>query len=172
MIPYEWNGHIYHGIKAVAQAAGVCPTTVSCHLLRHGHLDNLGIGRGKRAPRNMVWHDKTYPSVKSVAEAAGVCPATVSVHLSRHGHLDNLGIGRGRRPPRTLVWQGKTYTSVKDVAKAAGVSQGYVYRLLSVWNGLDKLADRRRSGEATQSCTSAYGSTTSPSTGVQEGATA
>ncbi|WP_191569080.1 hypothetical protein [Paracoccus yeei] len=90
MIPYEWNGHIYHGIKAVAQAAGVCPTTVSCHLLRHGHLDNLGIGRGKRAPRNMVWHDKTYPSVKSVAEAAGVSQGYVYRLLSVHGSLECL----------------------------------------------------------------------------------
>ena len=102
MNTYAWNGHIYHGVVAVAQAAGVCPPTVSCHLMRHGHLDNLGIGRG-------------------------------------------------HRPPRNLVWQGKTYTSVKELAKAAGVSQGYVYRLLSVRNGLEKLVDRRRSGESAQS---------------------
>ena len=119
-----------------------------------------------------IWNGQIYHGAKAVAEAAGVSTKTISSHLERQGNLDTLGIGRGHRPPRTLVWQGKTYTSVKDVAKAAGVSQGYVYRLLSVWNGLDKLADRRRSGEATQSCTSAYGSTTSPSTGVQEGAMA
>ena len=119
-----------------------------------------------------IWKGQIYYGAKAVAEAAGVCPATVSVHLSRHGHLDNLGIGRGRRPPRNLVWQGKTYTSVKDLAKAAGVSQGYVYRLLSMWNGLEKLVDRRRSGKSPQSGSPAYGPTTSPSTGVQEGARA
>lgn len=94
------------------------------------------------------WNGQTYRGAKAVAEAAGVSTKTVSSHLERQGNLDTLGIGRGNRPPRTLVWQGKTYTSVKDVAKAAGVSQGYVYRLLSVWNGLDKLADRRRRGKS------------------------
>ena len=42
----------------------------------------------------------------------------------------------------------------------------------AVRNGLEELVDRRRSGESTQSGTSAYGSTTSPSTAVQKGATA
>ena len=118
------------------------------------------------------WNGKTYRGARAVAEAAGVARSTVSSHLERNGDLDALGIGRGRRPPRNLVWQGKTYTSVKDLAKAAGVSQGYVYRLLSMWNGLEKLVDRRRSGKSTQSGSPAYGPTTSPSTGVQEGAVA
>ena len=102
MIPYEWNGHIYHGIKAVAQAAGVCPPTVSSHLLRHGHLDNLGIGRGKRAPRNMVWQGKTYTSVKELAMAAGVSQGYVYRLLSAHGNLERLGAGR---------WGGKSIAS-------------------------------------------------------------
>ena len=99
------------------------------------------------------WNGQTYRGAKAVAEAAGVSTKTVSSHLERQGNLDTLGIGRGHRPPSTLVWQGKTYTSVKDVAKAAGVSQGYVYRLLSVWNGLEKLADRRRSGKSVAAAT-------------------
>ena len=119
-----------------------------------------------------IWKGQIYYGAKAVAEAAGVCPATVSVHLSRHGHLDNLGIGRGRRPPRNLVWQGKTYPSVKELAKAAGVSQGYVYRLLSAHGHLERLGAGRWGGKSPQSGTSAYGSTTSPSTDVQEGATA
>ena len=119
-----------------------------------------------------IWNGRVYYGAKAVAEAAGVSTKTVSSHLERQGNLDTLGIGRGCRPPRNLVWQGKTYTSVKELAKAAGVSQGYVYRLLSVWNGLEKLVDRRRSGKSTRSGASAYGSTTSPSTGVQEGAVA
>lgn len=119
-----------------------------------------------------IWNGQIYYGAKAVAEAAGVATSTVSSHLERQGNLDTLGIGRGCRPPRHLVWQGKTYTSVKELAKAAGVSQGYVYRLLSVRNGLEKLVDRRRSGESTQSGTSAYGSTTSPSKAVQKGATA
>ena len=119
-----------------------------------------------------IWKGQVYYGAKAVAEAAGVSTKTVSSHLERNGDLDALGIGRGHRPPRTLVWQGKTYTSVKDLAKAAGVSQGYVYRLLSMWNGLEKLVDRRRSGKSPQSGSPAYGPTTSPSTGVQEGAVA
>ena len=119
-----------------------------------------------------IWNGQIYHGAKAVAEAAGVSTKTVSSHLERQGNLDSLGIGRGRRPPRNLVWQGKTYTSVKDLAKAAGVSQGYVYRLLSMWNGLEKLVDRRRSGKSPQSGSQAYGPTTSPSTGVQEGAVA
>ena len=118
------------------------------------------------------WDGKIYHGIKAVAQAAGVCPPTVSSHLLRQGNLDTLGIGRGRKPPRHLVWQGKTYTSVKELAKAAGVSQGYVYRLLSVRDGLEKLVDRRRSGESTKSGILTCRPTTSPSTGVQEGATA
>ena len=118
------------------------------------------------------WNGQVYRGAKAVAEAAGVSYKSVSSHLARNGDLKNLGIGRGKRPPRNLVWQGKTYTSVKELAKAAGVSQGYVYRLLSMWNGLEKLVDRRRSGKSPQSGSPAYGPTTSPSTGVQEGARA
>lgn len=95
-----------------------------------------------------IWNGQVYRGAKAVAEAAGVSTKTVSSHLERNGDLDALGIGRGHRPPRNLVWQGKTYTSVKELAKAAGVSQGYVYRLLSVLNGLEKLVDRRRSGKS------------------------
>ena len=119
-----------------------------------------------------IWNGQIYYGAKAVAEAAGVATSTVSSHLERQGNLDTLGIGRGRKPPRHLVWQGKTYTSVKELAKAAGVSQGYVYRLLSKQGSLERLVDRRRSGKSTRSGTSAYGSTTSPSTGVQEGAVA
>lgn len=119
-----------------------------------------------------IWKGQLYYGAKAVAEAAGVSTKTVSSHLARNGDLKNLGIGRGHRPPRHLVWQGKTYTSVKELAKAAGVSQGYVYRLLSMWNGLEKLMDRRRSGKSPQSGSPAYGPTTSPSTAPQEGATA
>lgn len=119
-----------------------------------------------------IWNGQIYHGAKAVAEAAGVSTKTVSSHLERNGDLDALGIGRGHRPPRNLVWQGKTYTSVKELAKAAGVSQGYVYRLLSVWNGLEKLVDRRRSGESPQSGIPACRTTTSPSTAVQKGATA
>lgn len=118
-----------------------------------------------------IWKGQLYYGAKAVAEAAGVSTKTVSSHLDRNGDLDALGVGRGRRPPRNLVWQGKTYTSVKELAKAAGVSQGYVYRLLSTLNGLEKLADRRRSGKSAQSGILACRSTTSPSTVVQEGAT-
>lgn len=88
--PYIWNGQIYYGAKAVAEAAGVCPPTVSCHLMRHGHLDNLGIGRGKREPRNLVWQGKTYTSVKELAKAAGVSQGYVYRLLSAHGHLERL----------------------------------------------------------------------------------
>lgn len=91
---YEWNGQTYRGAKAVAEAAGVCPPTVSCHLMRHGHLDNLGIGRGKREPRNLVWQGKTYTSVKELAKAAGVSQGYVYRLLSAHGHLERLGAGR------------------------------------------------------------------------------
>lgn len=118
-----------------------------------------------------IWNGRVYYGAKAVAEAAGVSTKTVSSHLERNGDLDALGIGRGHRPPRNLVWQGKTYTSVKELAKAAGVSQGYVYRLLSVWNGLEKLVDRRRSGKSTKSGILTCRPTTSPSTAPQEGAT-
>ena len=118
-----------------------------------------------------IWKGQVYYGAKAVAEAAGVSTKTVSSHLERQGNLDTLGIGRGHRQPRNLVWQGKTYTSVKELAKAAGVSQGYVYRLLSVWNGLEKLVNRRRSGKSPQSGILTCRSTTSPSTGVQKGAT-
>ena len=119
-----------------------------------------------------IWNGQVYRGAKAVAEAAGVSTKTVSSHLERQGNLDTLGIGRGHRPPRNLVWQGKTYTSVKELAKAAGVSQGYVYRLLSVLNGLEKLADRRRSGKSGAAATCGRESQGRASAAVQKGATA
>ena len=91
---YIWNGRVYHGAKAVAEAAGVSTKTVSSHLERQGNLDTLGIGRGHRPPRNLVWQGKTYTSVKAVAEAAGVSQGYVYRQLSIWGHLERLGAGR------------------------------------------------------------------------------
>lgn len=121
MNTYAWNGHIYHGVEAVAQAAGVCPPTVSCHLMRHGHLDNLGIGRGKREPRNLVWQGKTYTSVKELAKAAGVSQGYVYRLLSAHGHLERLGAGRwgGKSPQSGSVPYGPTTSPSKAVQKGA-----------------------------------------------------
>lgn len=123
MNTYAWNGHIYHGVEAVAQAAGVCPPTVSCHLMRHGHLDNLGIGRGKREPRNLVWQGKTYTSVKELAKAAGVSQGYVYRLLSAHGHLERLGAGRwvgksGVAATCGLEKQGRASTAVQEGATA------------------------------------------------------
>ena len=87
---YLWNGQIYYGAKSVAEAAGVSYKTVSSHLARNGTLDNLGIGRGGRAPRNLVWKGKTYASVKELAKAAGVSQGYVYRLLSVWGHLERL----------------------------------------------------------------------------------
>ena len=121
MNTYAWNGHIYHGVEAVAQAAGVCPPTVSCHLMRHGHLDNLGIGRGKRALRNLVWQGKTYTSVKAVAEAAGVSQGYVYRLLSGRAGLEKLVDRRmsGKSPQSCIVPYGPTTSPSTDVQKGA-----------------------------------------------------
>lgn len=100
--PYIWNGKIYYGAKAVAEAAGVATSTVSSHLERQGNLDTLGIGRGRKPPRHLVWQGKTYTSVKELAMAAGVSQGYVYRLLSAHGNLERLGAGR---------WGGKSIAS-------------------------------------------------------------
>ena len=119
---YLWNGQIYYGAKSVAEAAGVSYNTVSSHLERNGDLKKLGIGRGKRPPRNLVWQGKTYPSVKAVAEAAGVSQGYVYRLLSVRGHLERLGAGR---------WQAKSPATATLAAKSTGVASADENRGLS-----------------------------------------
>ena len=111
--PYIWNGQIYYGAKAVAEAAGVSTKTVSSHLERQGTLDTLGIGRGRIPPRNLVWQGKTYTSVKDIAKAAGVSQGYVYRLLSKHGGLERLGAGR---------WQAKSPGPATPAAKSTGVA--------------------------------------------------
>lgn len=49
--PCEWNGTRYRSQAECAQAAGVSFKTVSDHLNRNGHLERLGIGKGRRIIR-------------------------------------------------------------------------------------------------------------------------
>lgn len=111
--PYIWNGQIYYGAKAVAEAAGVSTKTVSSHLERQGTLDTLGIGRGRIPPRNLVWQGKTYTSVKDIAKAAGVSQGYVYRLLSKHGGLERLGAGR---------WQAKSPATATPAAKSTCVA--------------------------------------------------
>ncbi|ARC37875.1 hypothetical protein A6J80_17320 [Paracoccus yeei] len=120
---YLWNGQIYYGAKSVAEAAGVSYNTVSSHLERNGDLKKLGIGRGKRPPRNLVWQGKTYTSVKAVSDASGVSQGYVYRLLSKHGHLERLGAGRwGGKPGSAATCgrekQGRSSTAVQEGATA------------------------------------------------------
>lgn len=44
---YLWRDKTYISLQAVAIASGRHISTVSSHLRDHGHLDHLGVGRGR-----------------------------------------------------------------------------------------------------------------------------
>ena len=121
--PYIWNGKIYYGAKAVAEAAGVATSTVSSHLERQGNLDTLGIGRGRKPPRHLVWQGKTYTSVKELAKAAGVSQGYVYRLLSKQGSLERLVDRRrsgksGASATCGREKQGRASTAVQEDATA------------------------------------------------------
>lgn len=89
---YIWNGQIYHGAKAVAEAAGVNIRRVYRHLEAHGNLHGL-------TGDVLHWRGREFRSAAAVAEAAGVSRYTVHWHLREHGSLERLGAGR---------WQAKS----------------------------------------------------------------
>ena len=110
------------------------------------------------------WNGKVYRGAKAVAEAAGVNVRRVYRHLDAHGDLNGL-------TGDVLHWNGREFTSAAAAAKAAGVSRYTVYWHLREYGHLERLGAGRWGGKPLQSGSLTYGSTTSPSTAVQEGAT-
>lgn len=91
---YLWNGRIYVGTKAVAEAAGVGTGTVSYHLNTHGNLDRLGHGNARhfRAPvssKPVNIGPRAFPSRRDLARAIGVNDSTVSRWL-KDGQADRI----------------------------------------------------------------------------------
>lgn len=92
---YLWRGRTYVGQRAVAEAAGVAEGTVSSHLRTHGHLDQLGIGRGRhgnsRPPQTrpvcIGW--RYWPSITAFAKSVGMNPRT-AMKAVRAGRGDKL----------------------------------------------------------------------------------
>lgn len=89
--PVIWRGKVYLSQKLVAKAAGVVPGTVACHLLRHGHLENLGIGRGRHCnhARTASKPIGTWPSQAALARAAGIKPKALNKWV-RHGKSEKI----------------------------------------------------------------------------------
>jgi len=92
---YLWRGKTYIGQRAVAEAAGVAEGTVSSHLRTHGHLDRMGIGRGRhgnsRPPRcrPVCIAGRSYPSIAAFARSVGITPK-VAYRAVRTGRGDKL----------------------------------------------------------------------------------
>lgn len=86
---YLWRNREYHGIRAVASAAGVTPHVVSYHLNRHGNLDRLGIGRvgnwpkdGRGARKRAVERfGREWPTMTDLARYVGRPVTTVKLWL-------------------------------------------------------------------------------------------
>lgn len=85
---YLWRGREYHGMRAVAEAAGVRHGNVSYHLRVHGHLDLMGTdrrgakNRGGSKPVNAA--GRRWPSRGALARELGVCVPTISRWLAHH----------------------------------------------------------------------------------------
>lgn len=86
---YLWRNRDYHGIRAVASAAGVTPHVVSYHLNRHGNLDRLGVGsqcgwpkdgRGARK-RPVERFGRSWPSMSDLARHLGRPVTTIKLWL-------------------------------------------------------------------------------------------
>jgi len=92
---YLWRGKTYTGQRAVAEAAGVAEGTVSSHLRTHGHLDRLGLGRGRhgnsRPPRTRPIRiaGRSWPSIAAFARSVGMSPRTAQKAV-RAGRGDKL----------------------------------------------------------------------------------
>lgn len=113
---YVWNGQIYYGAKAVAEAAGVNIRRVYRHLEAHGNLHGL-------TGDVLLWRGREFRSAAAVAEAAGVSRYTVHWHLREHGSLERLGAGRwGGKPGSAATCgrekQGRASTAVQEGATA------------------------------------------------------
>lgn len=111
---YEWNGQVYRGAKAVAEAAGVNIRRVYRHLEAHGNLHGL-------TGDVLHWGGREFRSAAAVAEAAGVSRYTVHWHLREHGSLERLGAGRwgGKSPQSGSVPYGPTTSPSTAVQKGA-----------------------------------------------------
>ena len=95
---YVWRGQRYIGATAVALAAGVAPSDVFYHLRQHGHLDNLGCGKGgnqaeitrRRFSRPVTVMGRNFPSRRAFADHVGVSPRTISWWLANGRHDEIL----------------------------------------------------------------------------------
>lgn len=94
---YLWRGREYHGMRAVAEAAGVTKSAVRYHLETHGNLDRLGAGQSRKgypgwrsgnfAPVHKF--GRYWPSQRALAREVGRPEGTVSWWI-REGHDDRL----------------------------------------------------------------------------------
>lgn len=79
---YLYRGETYRGTVAVAEAAGVHRNTVSEHLTRYGHLDNLTHNRDwKTTKKPLIVKGHEFPSLRAFARLTGTHPSCVTRHV-------------------------------------------------------------------------------------------
>lgn len=122
---YLWRGNVYHGRAAVAAAAGVAECTITAHLARHGHLENLGVTEGTHPlSKPFEVRGKRFPSYASFARLVGISRTTVK-KWHQKGREDLLQgcverFEAGRSPDnrvKALEVAGRTWPSVAGFAR-------------------------------------------------------
>lgn len=86
--PLLWRGTIYHGRRAVADAAQCNIKTVDYHLRVHGNLDKLGLAQYRRNPQGAAKPvsigGRHWPSHTALAADLGVSRTIVSRWINHH----------------------------------------------------------------------------------------
>jgi transposase len=94
------RGTVYADVPAAAKGLGVSEATVYGAIAR-GTLDQLGLGRGRRARMQAGVRDKIFPSVTAAAKHFDMTEGAVYKQISR-GRADRIGLPRHVNPDRSV----------------------------------------------------------------------
>lgn len=119
---YLWRGREYHGMRAVARAAGVRHSNVSYHLRVHGHLDLMGEDRrgakNRGGSKPVAAAGRSWPNQRALAREIGRSDETVSRWI-RDGHPDRLLSALMAADARKTADAMREAQMIDDIRKAA-----------------------------------------------------
>lgn len=122
-VPVRYKGRDYPSIKAAAKEIGVARSTISKHLDKYGHLDNL-LKHPSSEPVKVTMGNNEWSSINSAARELGFSPSAIQQRLARHGHIEGIGVTRANVMETTIG--DTTFSTRTAAAKALGVPFRYV----------------------------------------------
>ena len=100
-VPVRYKDRDYPSIKAAAKDIGVARSTISKHLDKYGHLDNL-LKYAPSEPVKVTMGNKEWTSIGSAARELGFAPSAIQQRLERHGHIEGIGVTRANVRETTI----------------------------------------------------------------------